>query len=109
MTDTGKTKPELYRDRAAHMLKMAEDAPNEKLRTTYLWLSDDWNRRYFLEQASLVRDLVDQVELDSVRALYRDMVLKLEAMADAAFRARAADIPATTQELMALLKETLTV
>lgn len=104
MTDIFKTKPELYRERAARMLKMADEAPNARLRTTYLWLSDDWNRRYFLEQASLVRDLVEQAQLESVRALYRDMVLRLEAMADEAFRARARNIPATTHELITLLR-----
>lgn len=107
MTDHAQTRPEIYRQRAALMLKLAEEAPNAKLRATYLWLSDDWNRRYFLEQASIVREWVEQAQLDSIRVLYQELLSKLEAMADDAFRARTRNVPATTNDLITLLRQTL--
>jgi hypothetical protein len=109
MTDPSKSRPEIYRERAARMLRMADEAPNANLRRTYLWLSDDFNRRYFQEQASRVRDLIERTELDSVRALYRDMLAKLERMADEAFHARAGTLAAPANDVVILLRETLTI
>jgi hypothetical protein len=102
MTGPCQSKPELYRERAARMRKMADDAPNAQLRATYLWLSDDFNRRYFLEQAALVRGLVEQAELACVRALYQEMAAKLERMAHDAFDARNGDGPGASRDVTSL-------